>query len=173
MGITLRLVGCLDLFLEEWELICDYLEDDSAICLPLSGPMLLPLSLNPAWLKRTVGRRGQRKAISFQDRYYVSVLRGLTIASDHLGSAHKTPPLIPKLNDFSIIKFNLRPFQADAGWNIGSLILRAPTGSGKTEAALFWAQKNQRQNGRLFYVLPYTASINAMHQRTPSFGSDA
>lgn len=48
----------------------------------------------------------------------------------------------------------------------GNGLLIAPTGAGKTEAALGWLQKQlQLQEGRTFYVLPYTASINAMHQR--------
>lgn len=47
----------------------------------------------------------------------------------------------------------------------GNLILQAPTGSGKTLAALLWAGKNQKKNGRLFYCLPNTASINAMYLR--------
>jgi len=47
----------------------------------------------------------------------------------------------------------------------GNVILRAPTGSGKTEAALTWAAFNQPENGRLFYTLPYTAALNAMHGR--------
>jgi len=159
-------------FLEEWRLIFNYLEKDSIISSLQSTPMLLSLSLNPSWLERTTGRWGQRKVNSFQDRYYASVLRGLTIASDHLGSAHKTPPLIPQLVKFSIIELKIRPFQTNVGQFVGSLILRAPTGSGKTEAALLWAQKNQRPNGRLFYVLPYTASINAMHRRLTEIFSD-
>ncbi|WP_292365093.1 MULTISPECIES: CRISPR-associated helicase Cas3' [unclassified Methanoculleus] len=49
----------------------------------------------------------------------------------------------------------------------GDAIVISPTGSGKTEAALFWATNNLNRAGgnRIFYSLPYTASINAMHQR--------
>jgi CRISPR-associated endonuclease/helicase Cas3 len=49
----------------------------------------------------------------------------------------------------------------------GSAFLSAPTGAGKTEASLLWASANRNveDGGRIFYVLPYTASINAMHKR--------
>ena len=46
-------------------------------------------------------------------------------------------------------------------------ILIAPTGSGKTEASLLWADYNQNEEffKKIFYLLPYTASINAMYNR--------
>lgn len=56
-------------------------------------------------------------------------------------------------------------FQKKASETQGNLILQAPTGSGKTLAAQLWAGKNQKRNGRLFYCLPNTASINAMYKR--------
>jgi CRISPR-associated endonuclease/helicase Cas3 len=58
-----------------------------------------------------------------------------------------------------------------AAWNTeGNLLLRAPTGYGKTEASLLWADRNAQRtrkgiSSRIFYVLPYKASINAMHSR--------
>lgn len=160
-----------NLFLDEWRKICEYLGRHSLLNLNLNFCDLKPLSLNPSWLERTIGKRGQRKVIPFLDRYYASVVRGLTIASDHLGSASKTAPSVPDLGKFSVLKQNPRPFQERLGKIEGSAILRAPTGSGKTEAALLWVQKNQRPNGKLFYILPYTASINAMHHRlTRIFG---
>jgi CRISPR-associated endonuclease/helicase Cas3 len=124
-----------------------------------------PLQLSYSWLVRGSATNGQTQAIPFAHRRHAALVRGLTIAADHLGSAHRLPPSIPRLADFHVLKKPTRGFQNRAKEASGSALLRAPTGSGKTEAALLWAQANQRKNGRLFYVLPYTASINAMHKR--------
>ncbi len=153
------------LFHSDWEKICEALgRDDLAVL----SPNLAILALDHTWLNRTIGKSGQRKAIPFDQRYYASLVRGLTIASDHLGSAHHIPTTIPDFKSFCVLRQDPRPFQKEAGQGEGSAILRAPTGSGKTEAALLWAQRNQRPNGRLFYVLPYMASINAMYLRLGS-----
>lgn len=57
--------------------------------------------------------------------------------------------------------------QQEAADTAGNTILTAPTGSGKTESACLWLQKQFRESGkgRVFYILPFTASINAMHRR--------
>jgi CRISPR/Cas system-associated endonuclease/helicase Cas3 len=69
--------------------------------------------------------------------------------------------------DASFISLPKKPYtyQIKAGKKVCNLILQSPTGSGKTEAALLWAQRNQKRNGRLFYTLPTTASLNAMYLR--------
>ena len=53
-------------------------------------------------------------------------------------------------------------------------MLSAPTGSGKTESALLWAASHHRLHPpRLFYVLPYQASMNAMQARLSAlYGED-
>lgn len=43
------------------------------------------------------------------------------------------------------------------------IFIPMPTGTGKTEAALFWAQNHNPK--RIFYVLPVTFAINAMFKR--------
>ncbi|HXG74114.1 MAG TPA: CRISPR-associated helicase Cas3' [Candidatus Nitrosotenuis sp.] len=136
------------------------------------------IGLSPLWIDKSWLRRNkQSRNIEFQKRYYASVLRGLLVSSDHIGSNIRVDlesalRTIPLLNSYQIAPHNIRTFQRNAGKVNGHLILRAPTGSGKTVAALLWAQTNQKKNGRLFYVLPNIASINAMHDRLKSYFGD-
>jgi CRISPR-associated endonuclease/helicase Cas3 len=159
-----------ELFQREWTSICEAWghPEEALADLKLNGSLL-----NPSWTSRSHGKWGQLKAISYEERHHASLIRGLVISSDHLGSAHKIPPPIPDLSDFNILKTTPRHFQERAGRVKGNAILRAPTGSGKTEAALLWAQHNQCINGRLFYVLPFMASINAMYKRLGSGVNEA
>lgn len=124
------------------------------------------LGLAEAWLRRTY----QPRMVDAVRRRRASLLRGLLMTSDHMASAGKsTVPKVPRLADFrrrierhELNDKSIRPFQERCGQLNGDIILKAPTGSGKTFAAGLWAMHNQVENGRLFYVLPHTASINAM-----------
>ncbi len=108
-----------------------------------------------------------------EDLRWISLMRGLLITSDHLASAGEeyipsVPVLsdqVPNIRNIELGEKKILPFQERCGTLNGSGILKAPTGSGKTLAMLLWATENQETNGRLFYTLPYTASINAMYKR--------
>lgn len=103
------------------------------------------------------------------DVVLLTLVRGLIQQADRLASAHApipTPYEMPNPNKLSSLKgFELRPHQRAAA-RPGHLILIAPTGSGKTEAALSWAWAQQQASScRVTYALPYQASLNAMQKR--------
>ncbi len=100
-------------------------------------------------------------------------LRGYLMNADHSASSHLGALLHIEINRQTILASRNLEFsqlyehQKQAACAEGSVLLTAPTGSGKTEAALLWAanQSANHQTPRLFYTLPYQASMNAMELR--------
>lgn len=103
-----------------------------------------------------------------KDFLFRLLLVGFLKQCDHLASAgiHTIKNIYP--DEFSFLyRYPLYNHQERARQAVGNVILSAPTGSGKTEAALLWLQNQmeKRGQGRIFYALPYTASIHAMYER--------
>lgn len=113
------------------------------------------------------------RASSRKQTVVTLALRGMIITADHSASAHIGPPPLLPAEDYTAIVQRLNwsldtlyRHQHCSAQASGHAILIAPTGSGKTEAALFWAfGVDGHQVSRLFYALPYQASMNAMHAR--------
>lgn len=109
---------------------------------------------------------------SRRQRIDFALLRGLILTADHSasGGAGRFPdmPLTRAHAEKPLIGWKRRAHQAESeSAPPGSAILVAPTGSGKTEAALLWAARQMEHQPacRLFYTLPYQASMNAMYTR--------
>ncbi len=105
---------------------------------------------------------------TFRLQYEYSALRALLQFADHRASAKEEGDYVPELKRFSY-KFphaSFRPVQkliAD-NWEKDLLLLRAPTGAGKTDASLLWAQKQIEHNraDRLVIAMPTRFTSNAL-----------
>ncbi|MCH7402223.1 CRISPR-associated helicase Cas3' [Belliella kenyensis] len=140
------------------------------------------LQISKKWVK-ILHHRLQKESIESHDYLSrFSLMRALLIASDHIGSARLENDL-PTYKEIYLKDFqprdkcgeylSFRGFQEKLQNIQSDVILHAPTGSGKTEAALSWVFANQQKNVRLLYLLPYTASINAMVKRLQNiFGKE-
>ncbi len=174
-------------------LLWDWLKDDAMIWAQQLG--FVDLGVKPITLMskpeavRIIQEKGTQNILQMLRLYHKFILqshkwspeirtalislRGHLVNSDHSASAHVGA--VPKLQlerqrvleSRDLTWEKLFKHQRNAGEHIGNVILTAPTGSGKTEAALLWACQQPTHQGypRLFYSLPYQASMNAMYLR--------
>ncbi len=113
-----------------------------------------------------------RNKLPADNKIHTMLYRGAILASDHSASAGVGQfPDMKLTSDIAkkpLVGRNLYSHQTQMQTAPhGHAIMIAPTGSGKTEAAILWAvaQMAQKPASRLFYTLPYQASMNAMANR--------
>lgn len=107
--------------------------------------------------------------LSILKNYEFAGVRSLLQLADHRASIleeNKTVPEFKKFNYYFNPEWEKREVQkiAEENWKDELLLLRAPTGSGKTDAALLWAKK-QIDNGkadRLVIAMPTRFTSNAL-----------
>jgi len=118
---------------------------------------------------------GRQEEVS--NYFSLLLLMGAFHHCDHLSSAFVTELAHLQNSSFTFLDkmkddlqregYDLYYHQRAASKLSCNIILTAPTGSGKTETSMLWLRNQicQTGQGRVFYVLPFTASINAMFER--------
>lgn len=125
---------------------------------------------------RGLVRRLKQLTLPAKDIIAGTLLRGVIILADHSGSAWEQLQVLGDLKDVERtrtclglpVSELLYEHQRLVAAQPGNAILTAPTGSGKTEAALLWtARQSASTQGYpvVYYLLPYQASLNAMRRR--------
>ncbi len=96
---------------------------------------------------------------------------GPELVPDYLRNRHEerrsNNPNLPEYGGFT-------PFQSECDAVVGHVLGIAPTGSGKTEAALGWALRQiQRGHARkILFLLPTMVTANSIHDRMKEFFDD-
>ncbi|NJO05929.1 MAG: CRISPR-associated helicase Cas3', partial [Chloroflexaceae bacterium] len=165
----------------------------------LSTNGILPLSLLPAAAAIDRIRNDGAALIAHALRTYRQMLhprwlrphalhsllvRGILTTADHRASAGLAAAPVLPARDYTWLvdqiatlrghPMSLYDHQTRSAQTRGNVVLIAPTGSGKTEAALCWAFGMPAQPvPRLFYALPFQASMNAMYTRLTSYIPDS
>lgn len=108
-------------------------------------------------------------AKKIQERYKIAGVRALLHLADTRASAEESGGNVPEIPQFTYSfphpkKKAVQEIAEQMGANAGVSILRAPTGSGKTDAALLWAKRQieEKRADRLVIAMPTRFTSNAL-----------
>lgn len=122
-------------------------------------------------IKKWTSRRARKKISELEKFQNIFLSASLSICDHNASAGIKNIPIIEQNNFIFLRNKKYKPYyHQEVSWQEdNNALLIAPTGQGKTESSLGWLQ-NQLKNrqGRAFYILPFTASINAMTKRVSS-----
>jgi CRISPR-associated endonuclease/helicase Cas3 len=162
--------GILDMVDNDPKCLLRHLTDFEDWCSCCALPILEKVGLSTRLITRREAMDNFEKAVDFCEsvRYGFSEWKGVLMAADHLASAleERTEAVVRRLfirpdlqyyHNRSNDLYPLSLFPAEDGR--AHTLVTAPTGAGKTDFLL------RRCKGRVFYTLPFQASINAMHDR--------
>lgn len=120
-------------------------------------------------IKKWTSKKAKKQISELEKFQNIFLSASLSICDHNASAGIKKIPILQSSN-FDFLN-NHKPYTHQRlSWESKeNVLLIAPTGQGKTESALGWL-KNQldKRQGRAFYILPFTASINAMTKRISS-----
>ena len=101
-------------------------------------------------------------------RVLYSYTSGILNVADWIASAKFNNTLVDLISIKQKLKFNfeLRDFQKNLATSNTSVLVEIPTGEGKTEGALLWANSNiLNKNTKIIYTLPTSTTSNKLYER--------
>ena len=122
-------------------------------------------------VKKWISRRTRKKISELEKFQNIFLSASLSICDHNASAGIKNIPIIKQENFAFLHNKEYPPYcHQEQSWHVdGNALLIAPTGQGKTESSLGWLQNQlKKRQGRAFYILPFTASINAMTKRVSS-----
>ncbi len=122
-------------------------------------------------IKKWTSRRTKKTIPELEKFQNIFLSASLSICDHNASAGIKKIPIIEQNNFVFLHNKPYPPYNhQEQSWKMeGNALLIAPTGQGKTESSLGWLQNQlQIRQGRAFYILPFTASINAMTKRVSS-----
>jgi CRISPR-associated endonuclease/helicase Cas3 len=105
---------------------------------------------------------------SLDKREYFVTISGILQQADWYSSSGREPFKLRFPRSFLVGDGRPNKYQLRSARSKGNLYVTMPTGTGKTEIALYWAKANSLPSNRVFYILPTMTTINTMYERIRS-----